>query len=247
MGAFFLQNLRILRLVSTPHRNPLADLLNSGSSLRYTFYSEKPCDCGDRACLGLSRNRAQLQTSAHGVDLCVGCSLRCVTVDLNRVNACHREFLRLRVHLAQTIDSLGPSPAFPYALPLTCGTSPFPRSRFDPQISGCCPQKMGTPSVSRRLAISFPRDLSFARSVDLHERVNPNSAVQTFTALPILTASWKSCIRLLFVKNVTDHRCALRRPNQGPRTQVLGQIRTGDLWPTSSSEDNLPKCWMHSP
>ena len=120
--------------------------------------------------LGSFPNRAQLQISAHGVDLCVGCSLRCVTVELNRVNACHRGLFRLRVHIAETIDSLGPSPGFPYASPLTCGASPFPRSHFDPQISGCCPRQMGTPSFSRWLTINFPKDLSFARSVDLHER-----------------------------------------------------------------------------
>ena len=108
-------------------------------------------------------------------------------------------FCALRVRLAQTIDSLGRSPAFPCAFPLTCGASPFLRSRFDPQISGAAPRHMGTPSVSRWLTINFPRGLSFARNVHLHERVNPNSAVPTFTALPIFTASWKSCIRLLFV------------------------------------------------
>ena len=74
-----------------------------------------------------------------------------MTVDLNRVNACHRELLRLGVRLAQAIDSLGPSPAFPYAFPLTCGTSPFPCSRLDPQISGCCPQTNGD-SVSLKMA-----------------------------------------------------------------------------------------------
>ena len=85
--------------------------------------------------------------------------MRCVTVDLNRVNACHRELVRLGVHLAQAIDSLGPSSAFPYALPLSCGTSPFPRSRFNLQISGCCPQTNGD-SVSLKMADDqFPKGL----------------------------------------------------------------------------------------
>ena len=114
-----------------------------------------------------------------------------MSVDLNRVNACHREFLRVREHLAQTIDSLGPSPAFPYAFPLTCGTSPFPAAVSIPKSVAAVPRQMGTPSVSRWLTINFPRDLSFARSVDLHERVNPNSAVPTFTALPILARPGK--------------------------------------------------------
>ena len=120
-----------VNITISPHLDPLANLLNPVSGLWYTLDSENHVT-GDGACLGLSQNRAQLQISAHGVDLCVGCSLRCVTVDLNRVNACHRELLRLGVHLAQAIDSLGPSPAFPYALPLACDTSPFPRSRFNP-------------------------------------------------------------------------------------------------------------------
>ena len=163
-----------------------------------------------------------------------------------QVNACHRELLRLRVHLAQTIDSVGPSPAFPYAFPLTCGTSPSTAAVSIPKSVAAVPRQMGTPSVSRWLTINFPRDLSFARSVHLHERVNPNSAVPTFTALPILAASWKSCIRLLFVTKCDRSSMCSSHTKPGPRTQVLGQIRTGDLWPTSSSEDNLPKCWMHS-
>ena len=65
-----------------------------------------------------------------------GCSLRSVAVNLNRVYACHREFLRLRVRLAQTVNSLGPSCTFPYAFPLVCCTSPLARSGSDAQVSG---------------------------------------------------------------------------------------------------------------
>ena len=161
MEAFFLpksaDSASRVNITVSPHCDPLANVLNPGSGPWYSLDSEKPRDCGDGASLGLSQNRAQLQISAHGVDLCVGCSLRYMTVDLNRVNACHRELLRLGVHLAQAIDSLGPSPAFPYALPLTCGTSPFARSRLDHQISGCCPQTNGD-SVSLKMADDqFPK------------------------------------------------------------------------------------------
>ena len=109
-GAFFLQNLRILRRVSTLQllhieiHSLICSTLAAVCGTRLT--PKNPCDCGDRACLGLSPNRAQLQISAHGVDLCVGCSLRCVTVDLNRVNACHRELLRRRFILHRRLTLL---------------------------------------------------------------------------------------------------------------------------------------------
>ena len=167
---------------NSPHSDPLADLLIPGSSLWYTLDSKNHATVVMGHAWVSPKTVPNFQISAHGVDLCVGCSLRCVTVDLNRVNACHRELLRFGVHLEQAIESLGPSPAFPYAFPLACGASSFHRSRFDCQISGCCPQTDGDPSVSRWLTINFPRDLSFARSVDLHERVSPNSAVPTCTA-----------------------------------------------------------------
>ena len=75
----------------------------------------------------------------------------------------------------------------------------FPAAVSIPKSVAAVTKQMETPSVSRWLTINFPRDLSFARSVDLHARVKPNSDVPTFTALPIFAASWKSCMRLLFV------------------------------------------------
>ena len=33
---------------------------------------------------------------------------------------------------------------------------------------------------------------------------------------------------------------------QEPHTPKLGPIQTKELWPKSSSGDNLPKCWMHN-
>ena len=116
-----------------------------------------PSFCGDGTCLGLSQNRPQLQISAHGIDLCFGCTLRCVTVDLNWVNTCHRELVRLRVHLAQAMDSLGPSPAFPYAFPLARRASPFPSRRFDSQIRGCCPQTDGCSVILNVADDQFPK------------------------------------------------------------------------------------------
>ena len=53
--------------------------------------------------LGFCPSPARFQVPAHRVDLCGGCSLCGVSTDLDTVDARHREFLRLRVHLAQTV------------------------------------------------------------------------------------------------------------------------------------------------
>ena len=58
---------------------------------------------------------------------------------------------------------------------------------------------MRTPSAPKWLTINFPRDLSFAKSVGLQERVRPSLAVTSFTALPISAASCNSCMRPVFV------------------------------------------------
>ena len=100
---------------TSPHCDPLADLFNSGGSLWHSIFAEEPCD---------------------RVDLCGGRALRGVPVDLNTVYARHREFLRIRVHLAQTINSLGPASAFPYAFPFVSCRYLFPRCGFDPQVGG---------------------------------------------------------------------------------------------------------------
>ena len=104
MGAFFLQTWRILRLVSTLQllHNEIHSLICStlAAVCGTRLAPKKPCDCGNRACLGLSQNRTQLQAFARGDHLCIGCSLRRVPIELNRVDARHRELLRLRVHLA---------------------------------------------------------------------------------------------------------------------------------------------------
>ena len=140
---FFLETLRFLRLVST--WKPVHIVIHSVTcstlaAVCGTLLNEKPCDCGHCASLGFAYHRAHfLKVLAHRVDLCGGRSLCSVSIDLNRVDARHREFLRLRVRLAQTVDSLGPSSAFPDALPLLCCTSPLPCCSFDHQVGSCCP------------------------------------------------------------------------------------------------------------
>ena len=57
------------------------------------------------------------------------------------------------------------------------------------------------PSAPRWLTIILPRDLSFARSVDLQDRVRPSLAVPSFTALPISAASCNNCMRVVLVTN----------------------------------------------
>ena len=119
--AFFPQTLRIRRLVST--LKPLHIVIHSLTcSTRVAvcgtrFFAEEPCDCGNGARLGFTHHRAHFEVFAHRIDLCGGRSLRSVAIYFNRLSACHHEFLRLRVDLAQTINSLGPASAFPYAFP----------------------------------------------------------------------------------------------------------------------------------
>ena len=81
-------------------------------------HPESVQDCGNGACTCFAHHSAHFEVFAHRAYLCSGCSLRCVAVNLNKVYACHREFLRFRVHHAQTVISLGPSCTFPYAFPL---------------------------------------------------------------------------------------------------------------------------------
>ena len=59
-------------------------------------------------------------------------------IDLNRGGACHREFLRLRVRLAQTNDVLDASSVFPDTLPSNCRASPLSRCSFDYQVDSYC-------------------------------------------------------------------------------------------------------------
>ena len=194
-----------------------------------TLLNVKPCDCGHCASLGFAHHRAHfLKVLAHRVDLCGGRSLCSVSIDLNRVDARHREFLRLRFHLAQTVDSLGPSSAFPHALPLLCCTSPLPCCSFDPQVGSCCPQTNGW------LTINFPSNLSFSRSVDLQDRVRPSLAVPSFTALPISAASCNSCMRLVFVTGCVDVLFANRSSNRVP--QCLDQFPQQTSGPRAALE-----------
>ena len=66
------------------------------------------------ASLGSAHHRAHFQVSAHRIDLCGGSSMWCMPVIVS--------FCASRVHLGKTIDSLGPSSAFPGALPLVCAS-----------------------------------------------------------------------------------------------------------------------------
>ena len=130
-----------------PHSDPLADLLNSGGSFRHPLFTEKPCDRGESASSGSALSSYPF--SAHRVDLCGGSSLCGVVADLNRVDARHREFLRLRIHLAQAVDSLGPSSALPDALPLVCRASPFPATVSTPRSVAAASRQLDTPSASK--------------------------------------------------------------------------------------------------
>ena len=101
-GAFFPQTLRIRRLV--PTSKPLHIVIHS------PICSPLAAICGTRLS---PKNHATVEM-AHALVLpitmpilrffffylCGGCSLRSVAVNLNRVYAYHREFLRLRVRLA---------------------------------------------------------------------------------------------------------------------------------------------------
>ena len=79
---FFLQTLRILRLVSTlkPRHIVIHSLTCSTvAAVCGTRLSPKyPCDCGNSASLGSAHHRAHFPVSAHRVDLCGGSSMvRC--------------------------------------------------------------------------------------------------------------------------------------------------------------------------
>ena len=134
------------------------------------FPTKKPCDCGNSASLGPA-------LSPCPVDLCGGRSLCGVAVDLNRVDARHREFLRLR------------------EVPTIC----------------------------------FPSDLSFARIVDLQDKIGPSLAVPSFTALPISAASCNSCMRLVPTirsrNHVTQRLDQFNQKNSGPRAAL--DLRNG--------------------
>ena len=127
-----------VNIEATTHRDPRDDLFGSGSSLRHSLFTEKPCDRGNSASLGFAHHHAHFQVLARRVDLCGGTALRSAIVNLNRVIARHRELLRIRVHRAQTVNSLRPSHAFPDAFPLVCRISPLLRCSFDPQVGSCC-------------------------------------------------------------------------------------------------------------
>ena len=92
------------------------------------------------------------------------------------------------------------------------------------------PGHMGTPSSRRWPMISFPRDLSPGESTcrtgfspDWLCRLSPLSRSAPHHETVALD-SYSS-------QTVTDHRCALRKPIQEPRTPVLGPIQTKDLAP----------------
>ena len=97
-GSLFPQTLRNLRLAST--LKPLHMVIHSGGTLWHSLFAEEPCDCGIKARLGFTNHRTIFAVFAHRIDLCGGRSLRGVAVDLNKLYACHREFLRLRGHLS---------------------------------------------------------------------------------------------------------------------------------------------------
>ena len=65
-----------------------------------SFFAEEPCGRGSSARLGFAHHRTHFDVFAHRIDLCGGRDLRGVAVDLNKVYVRHREFLRLRIHLA---------------------------------------------------------------------------------------------------------------------------------------------------
>ena len=70
-----------------------------------------------------------------------------------------------------------------------------------PRSVAAVPKPMGTPSAPRWLTINLSTDLSFARNVDLQDRVRPSLAVPSFTALPISAASCNNFMRLVLVTN----------------------------------------------
>ena len=84
------------------------------------------------------------------------------------------------------------------------------------------------------LTINFPSDLSFARSVDLQDRVRSSLAVPSSTALPISAASCNSCMRLVFVTGCVDVLFANRSSNHVP--QCLDQFPQQTSGPRAALE-----------
>ena len=178
-----------------PHRDPLADLFDSGSSLWHSPFTEKQCDCGNSASLGSAHHRAQVHVSAHRDDLCSGSSLCGAAVDLNKwmpviVSFCATEFV---LHKRLTLLAL--RLPFQVRFHWFAAHLTFSAAVSDPQV-GCswtngntfCPD-VANDQLSQRFV---------AKRVDLPDRVGPTSVVRSLTALPNSAASCNRCMRLVF-------------------------------------------------
>ena len=115
-------------------------------------------------------------------------------IDLNRLDARHREFFARLTLLALRL-------LFQMRFHWFAAHLHFAAAVSIPRSVAAAPGQMGTPSAPKWLKINFPRNLSFVRIVDLQDRVGPSLAAPSFTALPISGASCNNCMRLVFVTN----------------------------------------------
>ena len=150
-------------IAAPPHRDPLADLFDSGSSLWHSPFTEKPCDCGNSASLGSAHHRAQFHVSAHRDDLCSGSSLCGAAVDLNKwmpviVSFCATEFI---FHKMLTLLAL----RLPFQVRFRWFAAHLTFSAAVSTPKSAAPGQMGTPSAQMWPTISFPSDLSPRESI----------------------------------------------------------------------------------
>ena len=150
-------------IAAPPHRDPLADLFDSGSSLWHSPFTEKPFDCGNSASLGSAHHRAQFHVSAHRDDLCSGSSLCGAAVDLNKwmpviVSFCATEFI---LHKRLTLLAL----RLPFQVRFHWFAAHLTFSAAVSTPKSAAPGQMGTPSAQMWPTISFPSDLSPRESI----------------------------------------------------------------------------------
>ena len=144
-----------------------------------------------------------------------------MAINLNRLDARHRELWRSGVRPAQLIDYLCSSPSFPDALPLIGCASSFPGCGFDTEICGNCPLADGH-SICHKVT----NDQLHQRSVTCKTRSGPTWLCRLSPLCRFRLHGAEVECGSSSSQTVTDRQCAPRRPTHGSRTPAIEPIQT---------------------
>ena len=208
-----------------PHRDPLADLFDSDSSLRHSLFTEKSCVC-ETAQAWFLPITVTIFKFLHIALICAvdaPCAVR-PSIDLNRVDARHCDCCAYEFILHRRLTLLALRLPFQMRFHWFAAHLLFSTAVLITRSVAAVPRQIGTPSAPRWLTINFLRDCRLPEASICKTGLGP----AWLCRLPLLCRSAQPRVTIACdsysSQMVTDHRCALRKPIQEPRTPLPGPI-----------------------